>query len=108
MWPQYSKPFYFHFRDMKHLNGVTVCMQPIKPGMQSFRVGVSCCSQRDNFSKRIGRRIAEGRASVSSNKVEAGDFRALAQSAESVAVEAEKEVYKNHTNLCHCCSNCSR
>lgn len=92
MWPKYDKPFYFHFRDTalpaNFYNGATVCLQPVKPGVPEFKVGIALCSGKDNFSKRIGRAISSGRAKRSKATVSANEFQALARTASDIAVKA--------------------
>ena len=61
------KTRYLHYRqtDLEgHLipkGGATVSYTPTEEGAQ---VGVSICSPRENFSRRIGRHIATGRAQL--------------------------------------------
>lgn len=42
--------------------GVTVCYLP---GPEGARIGVAVCSPRENFNRRLGCRISEGRAAIS-------------------------------------------
>lgn len=92
MWPKYNKPFYFHFRDGQYLNGVTVCAKPVNEGEQVFKVGVACCTPQDNFSKRVGRSIAEGRSEISNKTIEASNFDELLKKAQLVSQEAENNI----------------
>ena len=68
MFPKYDRPFFFHFNPQRgdinlgDKNGLTVCFMPQEPGNTEFKVGHAICSERDSFSKKIGRDIAEGRA----------------------------------------------
>ena len=64
MWPKYNKPFFFHIRDTEtsEYKGITACAVPTGLGDVNFKLGFSLCDKSDNFNKRMGRRIAEGRA----------------------------------------------
>jgi hypothetical protein len=93
VWPKYEKSFYFHFRDNnQYLSGVTVCMKPQSKGEKVFRVGVSCCTPQDNFSKRVGRYIAEGRANISDKTIEAANLDELRKKAELVSQQVENAI----------------
>jgi len=63
-WPKYNKPFFFHMRleDNAHFTGITACAVPTGIGEKDFKVGFSICDVKDNFNKKMGRRISEGRA----------------------------------------------
>jgi len=90
MWPKYDKPFFFHFRDMQTFSAVTVCMQPEAPDSKKFRAGLACCSSIDNFSKKIGRNISEGRANLGNTTIEAKDLQDLKTKAHQMAKMAEQ------------------
>jgi len=97
MWPKYNKPFYFHFReDDRYLNGITVCMKPVSEGKQVFKVGVACCTPQDNFSKKIGRSIAAGRAEKTCETIEASDFDELLNKAQLISSVAENNIQNRH------------
>jgi len=94
--PKYETPFFFHIRDLyKNANGratgVTVCFIPTESG---FAPGVSICSESDNFNKKLGRRIAHGRAEVSWSRdqvVKAASYEDLSNTATALAKEAFKK-----------------
>lgn len=99
MWPKYDKPFYFHFRDEdadkpRHDNqvfrAITVCMKPIEKGGKKFKAGLACCSLMDNFSKKKGRMIAEGRAEKRGVEIEAEDLESLKRKAHEMCEMAVK------------------
>ena len=52
-----DRPFIFHFRGVENKGGVTVVYVPDKQ-----RWGAAVCSKRDNFNRKLGRKIAQGRA----------------------------------------------
>ena len=63
---KHNRPFIFHFRPRVPMDGksvvsgkggVTIVYLP-----DSQRWGASVCSQRDSFNRKLGRKIAEGRA----------------------------------------------
>jgi len=78
MWPKYdNKSFFFHSRESIKNNGSTVCFVPIGVGEPYFRMGVSVCSLCDNFCKKKGRLIAEGRAIKKGYRIKANSFEEL-------------------------------
>ena len=62
-----DKPQFYHFRlvDQEYLDqpaskgGVTICFVPNSVG--GYAAGVAICSNFENYNKKIGRLIAEGR-----------------------------------------------
>ena len=54
---KHNRPFIFHFRGESNKGGVTVVYVPDKA-----RWGAAVCSKRDNFNRKLGRKIAQGRA----------------------------------------------
>lgn len=88
VWPKYQRPFYFHFRNVGKSKAVTVCMVPIGEGEKRFEMGVARCNEKDNFSKKIGRAIAEGRANKRPKFVDANNFSELLEQANEIANRA--------------------
>ena len=77
VWPKKNSPFIFHDRQENEItNGVTICAVPTGIGENSFKCGVAICNPQDNFNKKLGIRIAEGRARKSKkyNLIRATDF----------------------------------
>jgi len=63
VWPKKNSPFIFHDRqNSESTNGVTICAFPTGIGEGLFKCGVAICNLRDNFNKKLGIRIATGRA----------------------------------------------
>lgn len=94
MWPKYEKPFFFHFRfdeDMRAFNAATVCMTPCSTGEGKFKAGLALCSTLDNFSKKIGRCISEGRARSGEQIIEAQNLESLKEKASQLIDRAENE-----------------
>jgi len=60
VFPKYDRPFYFHSREYAGISGITICAIPV--GEESFNCGISICNSIDNFNKKLGRTISEGRA----------------------------------------------
>jgi len=63
VWPKKNSPFIFHDRqENESTNGVTICAFPMGIGEKVFKCGVAICKPHDNFNKKLGTRIAKGRA----------------------------------------------
>jgi len=81
MWPKYDKPFFFHDieLDNEHYKAITSCIVPTGVGKTIFNCGVAICSNEDSFNKKMGRRIAEGRARKYGHNcsIQATDFGSL-------------------------------
>lgn len=87
-----QKPIIFHFRgeNKPAKGGITIVFDP---KCRSF--GVAVCSKKDQFCRRMGVRIAHGRAQSSPSKVRRDDkpltFEEVAETADSLAKQmAEK------------------
>ena len=53
---KYETPFVFHYREGQSRGGLTIVFDP-----KARLFGISKCSSRDNYNKRLGRLIAMGR-----------------------------------------------
>ena len=53
---KYDTPFIFHYREGKEKGGLTVVFDP-----KTKLFGVSRCSSKDNYNKKLGYTIANGR-----------------------------------------------
>jgi hypothetical protein len=57
-----KSPAFIHFRRPKYAMQFTAClMYGTSPTNSLSKIGFSFCSKKDNFSKKIGRRISKGR-----------------------------------------------
>lgn len=58
-----SKVYYFHtsILEVTKFGIVPGCTIAIKKDGNEFKYGVSICSKRDNFSRKLGREVAENR-----------------------------------------------
>jgi len=58
-----SKVFYYHTTKLEVTKAgiVPACTIAIRKDADGFRYGVSICSKRDNFSRKLGREVAENR-----------------------------------------------
>lgn len=75
---KYNVPFVFHFRNYERLasypshnsdkiasrGGLTVVFDPA-----TKHFGAACCSRKDNYNRKLGMKIALGRANRSAEKV---------------------------------------
>lgn len=58
-----SKVYYFHtsILEVTKFGIVPACTIAIKKDGNEFKYGISICSKRDNFSRKLGREVAENR-----------------------------------------------
>lgn len=53
-----NKNYYYYGKK----NGKRVCLAGVPNEDRSLHIGIAECSKKDNFNKKLGRKIAEGRA----------------------------------------------
>jgi len=109
-WPKYDRPFFFHVNtDLLAFKEITVCAKPKEPGSEYFAVGVACCSKGDSYNKKLGNRIARGRATVRSNiSVKAKSPTELKNVVDSLAHDIDEKqhwLYKDKNCACGSCSH---
>ena len=77
----------------KICNGMTICAIPQKINGNLFRVGYSIARKGDNFNKKMGRTISEGRArSENSIEIRSSNFQELRVLVEDFATNKLSEI----------------